>query len=523
MTGGLGAEPGLPGAPPSHDQGLGAEPGSPGAPPSRSSLARDLTLVLLARIVASLVVLATGFRAVSDDDFARVVIAEQWAHAPRLDPTGTSWLPLPFWLTGSVFLVLGRGLDAARAFAFVSGVLATILIYFAAGWLIQDRRGAVAGAVVASIFPWSARLGVATVPELPAAALMLFAMACTAPGFTPRRRLLGSVALFAAALMRYEAWIIAAGFAAISVHDAARARRAWRHSAALVLAAAIALLGPILWVLWNRHAHGDALDFLARVTAYRRATMGGESDGSLATLIAYPIAMVRHEPELAAALAAVALAAKLRGVELLAGARAWARPAALAALLVVGLALASARDGAPTHHPERAVLVVLLMAGVLVGGLGHALARGAPPRARLRLGAAVLLAVAAAGFVVRYRIGAREGFDGRDDQVAIGRAAAARVRPGDRVLLEVIDYGHLAFIAAMGRPEDVVIDRDIDPRRQRGERSSSFEAEETLERRLDEMGASTFAARLTPVTRAAGDPTMTSGAWGLWVRDAGPR
>jgi Dolichyl-phosphate-mannose-protein mannosyltransferase len=470
---------------------------------------------MLARICASLVVLATGFRAVSDDDFARVVIAEQWAHAPRLDPTGTSWLPLPFWLTGSVFLVLGRGLDAARAVAFVTGVLASIPIYFAARWLLQDRRAAVAGAVVASIFPWSARLGVATVPELPAAALTLLAMASTAPGFTPRRRLVGALALLAAALMRYEAWLIAAGFAALSVIDASRAPRVVGRSAALVLAAAIALLGPILWILWNRHAHGDALDFLARVTAYRRATMAGESEGTLATLIAYPIAMVRHEPELAAGITALAIAARVRGARL-PGARAWIRPAALAMLLFAGLALASVRDGAPTHHPERAVLVVLLMGGLCAGGLGHALAQAAPRRAWARLGAAVLLAVVVSGALVRYFIGARESFAGRADEVAIGRAAAPRVRPGDKLLVEAIDYDHLALIAAMGRPEDVVIDRDIDPRRR--DRRSSFEAEDTLARRLDEVGASAFAARLTPVTRAAGEPVATSGSWGLWMR-----
>jgi hypothetical protein len=33
---------------------------------------------------------------VSDDDYARVVIAQRLSLA--LDPSGTSWLPFPFWL-----------------------------------------------------------------------------------------------------------------------------------------------------------------------------------------------------------------------------------------------------------------------------------------------------------------------------------------------------------------------------------------------------------------------------------------
>ena len=37
-------------------------------------------------------------------------IAQQFAHAPRVDPSGTSWLPLPFWLSGASMMVLGSGL-----------------------------------------------------------------------------------------------------------------------------------------------------------------------------------------------------------------------------------------------------------------------------------------------------------------------------------------------------------------------------------------------------------------------------
>ncbi len=61
------------------------------------------TLGSLAAIVAFKValaglVLARGFTHVSDDDYSRTVIAERFAHVPRLDPSGTSWSP---FLSGS--------------------------------------------------------------------------------------------------------------------------------------------------------------------------------------------------------------------------------------------------------------------------------------------------------------------------------------------------------------------------------------------------------------------------------------
>ena len=71
--------------------------------------ARRIAVALALKTVAlrSSACLRDGFPiAVSDDDYARVVIAEQWAHAPKLDPSGTSWLPLPLWLNGSAMLGL---------------------------------------------------------------------------------------------------------------------------------------------------------------------------------------------------------------------------------------------------------------------------------------------------------------------------------------------------------------------------------------------------------------------------------
>ncbi len=61
----------------------------------------DAVGVGVAKLVASLAVLGSGFRAVSEDDYARIVIAQRFAAAPRLDPSGTRWLPLPFWLYGN--------------------------------------------------------------------------------------------------------------------------------------------------------------------------------------------------------------------------------------------------------------------------------------------------------------------------------------------------------------------------------------------------------------------------------------
>ncbi len=485
------------------------------------ALARDAAIVASAKLAASVIVLALGFRAVSDDDYARVVIAEQWAHAPHLDPTGTSWLPLPFWVNGSVLAVLGRSLDVARGTALVLGVASSLLVWAAARALAHDRRVAVAGAVLASIFPWSARLGVATVPELPTAALVLFAAATTVPARDGcDRRLAGAAALLVATLSRYEAWPVALGFAALCAIDATRARGGARLR--LGGALALALAGPFAWAAWNDHAHGSATHFLDRVAAYKTA-LGSSDESLMERLGGYAFSIVVQEPTVAALLGAAVLVAVVSGrsAPLREGLGRFGRPLGLAAFLVIALGLAAARDGAPTHHPERAVLFPMLLMALLCAE-GWAAAVAFPTKAtavsgqrRAGIAALALASVAASELLLRPPA-ALQGFVDRRDEVAIGRDAGSALERGDRLLVQVEDYGYLALTAACGRPEQIVADRSIDPRE--APVPSSFGDGEALARRLAASGASQFAARAAPAIVAAyGPPNRTHGAWGLWA------
>jgi hypothetical protein len=484
---------------------------------TRSPSGASLAVVAAAKIAAVAAVLASGFRAVSDDDFARTVIAEQWAHAPRWDASGTSWLPLPFWVTGTAMKLAGRSLETARATALALGVAAALLVYAAARWMGEDRRAATAGAVVAAVFPWSARLGVATVPELFTAALSLLAMASLVPADDGgRRRVLGGAALLAATLSRYETWPLAVVFAAVSVFDALRSPSLRPR---ILLAAGLALAGPLAWTAWNRVAHHDALHFLARVAAYRQA-LGGPDGGGPGRLFAYPAAMVREEPEVVALLAAAVLITAIGGgaTALRARLSPYARPAAALVVQIGALSLAMIKDAAPTHHPERALLAALLLIALAGGVLAvHALGSGG---ARLFKMLALAGAVALAAWAGRAGA-AGEGFVQRADQEAIGRAAAAAVPPGEPVLIEVADYGFLAVEAALGRPEDAVRDRSVDPRDEKV--PSSFDDEAALRQRLSLAGARWAAARVgEPVRAVMGAPVETRGAWGLYERKEAP-
>ena len=178
--------------------------------------------------------------------------------------------------------------------------------------------------------------------------------------------------------------------------------------------------------------------------------------------------------------------------------------------------ISAAREGAPTHHEERALLTVMLLLAVFAGDvLVHLVAL---PRARAAVTvAAALCAAGIAGVLFRSRPDAESASVDRGGEVAVGEAAAGMVTPGNRLLVEVVDYGYLAIVAGFGRPEDAVVDRDIDPRHV--QTTSSFDDAATLKTRLGAADARAFVARRSAIASALGDEREArGGVWGVFVR-----
>src|SRR5690606_37391292 len=160
----------------------------------------------------------------------------------------------------------GNDFMVARGVALALGLGATALCYLSGRWLGMSPRASAVGTTLASLFPYAAVLGVATVPEA-------FTAACIAAGvaslarYEAGPRLLGAALLSMACLSRYEAWPVALGFALYTWWDAAQGLRRSRlgrgaSAAALGAAGLLALSGAGLWMLHGAGHHGDPLFFV---------------------------------------------------------------------------------------------------------------------------------------------------------------------------------------------------------------------------------------------------------------------
>jgi hypothetical protein len=433
--------------------------------------ARELALLLAARGLACVGAWLQGFRALSDDDYARVSIAQRFAHAPHLNPSGTSWLPAPFWLYGAAFRAFGSELGVARATAIALSLLATVLVYAAARLLGASKSGATLGAAFSClIVPYSAYLGLAAVPEVPCAALLLFA-AATLSSRETRLRSLGALSLLAATLSRYEAWPIALLFAGFCLWDARKQR-----AIGLASCAVVALAGPAWWMLLGRAEHGDALFFVARVTAYRRA-LGNDGTSALRRLLEYPVLLFSAAAELWGVLLVVSVFTRNVKREALD----YGRCALVMLGMLAFLMLGSLRDGVPTHHAARVLLPIWFLGCVLAGSRGAQLARSMSRATRSAVGIAIL----AWTWVVTPKTLPSDGLARRAAELEAGRAARDFTRTD--LTIDTTDYGYFAVQAGFGAPGATTVLDAHDPRHPT---VSPFGSADTLERTLRARGVS---------------------------------
>jgi hypothetical protein len=412
----------------------------------------DALVVLAAKLAASAVVLGTGFHAISDDDYARLVIAQRFADAPALDPSGSSWLPLPFWVYGSGFAVFGNGLEVARGFSVGLGALAALLVWLAARILGLGRAGALGAGVLAAIFPYSAYLGAAAVPEAPASALVVFGVSTLAGG--PALRLLGALALCASCASRYEPWPAAIAFAALTLRDAVHSRESRFY-----LGSALALAFPLAWLLHGIVRHDHALFFLERVARYKAAL--GTDEPLLARLLRAPRGLLTIEPEVVLACVVSGLL-WARRKQRAPAARALVRGSLCIAALIATLVAGDALGGAPTHHAERALLAVWFWCAVLAAFFVERITHERrEPRVLLL---SLLVGVLVAALLLRAGF-SRDGFADRRAEVDLG--ARARLRLVERLAIDASDFGYFAIQASFGRPAATVVLDDRDPRKAR--------------------------------------------------------
>jgi hypothetical protein len=211
---------------------------------------------------------------------------------------------------------------------------------------------------------------------------------------------------------------------------------------------------------WNAYAHGSAVHFVARVTTFRQ-TIGAAGIPLGEKLLGYPRALVTETPEVAglgvvglAALAGLTGLGGVGGREATEGLRArwrWAVGAMLA--ILVFLVWGDVHDGAPTHHPARALAAMWwVLVGMGVDAVVTLGGRLAPSRRAPVAGIAVLAGLAWCVWLPSRWADAPGRSDTERREGEIARGLELRARGVAHVEVTPCAFEHFALLAAWGEP-----------------------------------------------------------------------
>lgn len=350
----------------------------------RERAAEPSTLLRAALLLAGLrLLLQLALRAAFDGwsfpltptEIARTAAAVSFAAEPAFAPDGIlHWLPLPFWLTGSLLRVWPDPLLVPFLLNTLFSLLAVAGLTLWAGGLAGSGAGVAAG-LAGALSGASLALGIgATADPLLHAALVWSLLFWSR--FERGGRLgdawASSACLALACAARYEAWCV---LAALCLEAALSRRRA----ALLPLAAACAV--PAVWLGYNASATGDPWTF-AKVSFeadVRNANASGFMRG-----VYYLLESLEDVPAWTLALAGAAAAGAARLPRSY-----WLSAGALAAFF----ALTQPFNAFSVDLHQTTVFLLLLPAAGAAAA--SALAAASPARRRLAVaGAALLLALA---------------------------------------------------------------------------------------------------------------------------------
>ncbi len=248
------------------------------------------------KLMLSLYLWRNGFLEFDTDGFTRSVIAWQWQSGTKqlgID----AWLPLQFWLNGSIMHFWPDLLKVPRVVNMVASIITTINLFFIAR-LIFGRTAGYFTAGLAAIFPWEIWFGLSGMSEslthvFLTTGVVFFAQWLTRKDPRPYWLVLASLGLLGATMLRYEAWFYSAVYALIALIIALR-RNEWGKpdKAKAILALVPAFLFMLSWMYasWTDPNIRSPLGF-ANITSEINGRIYGSENVTrsiLSRLVFYP-------------------------------------------------------------------------------------------------------------------------------------------------------------------------------------------------------------------------------------------
>ncbi|MBN9390474.1 MAG: glycosyltransferase family 39 protein [Chloroflexi bacterium] len=231
-----------------------------------------LAVAIGVKLLLGLYLWRNGFVEYDTDGFTRSIIAWQWEIGKKqlgID----AWLPLQFWLNGTLMHFWPDLLRVPRLVNMLSSIVTTVNLFFI-GRALFGRNAGFVSAALAAIFPWEIWFGLSGMSEslthvFLTTGVVFFTQWLTRKDPRAGWLVLASLGFLGATMLRYEAWFYSAVYALIALVIALR-RNEWgkpdKIKVVLALVPAFIFMAGWMYASWTDPAIGSPLGF-AKITS----------------------------------------------------------------------------------------------------------------------------------------------------------------------------------------------------------------------------------------------------------------
>lgn len=251
-----------------------------------SSQTFQISFLLFIKILFQIIILYSGYRWLSADDYCRTVKSYEWMIKPEIN-SGV-WLTPHFWINGFVMFFVKDLFTAALIVNFIFSAL-TLIYFYKVILICFDKKNAFFSSLIFCLFPFQVWLSISGLPE---SIFFFFVIAgiyyFVKWKFFGERNFLLVLCAVSFALsngFRYEGWLFSGVLVLLVMTDILREKKLTKKIAVNILISLISFTTVVWWLIQNYIDHHNMFFFAEETTKIFKEF---NTAGFLQRLVQYP-------------------------------------------------------------------------------------------------------------------------------------------------------------------------------------------------------------------------------------------
>ena len=248
-----------------------------------------LGLLVITKLVFQLIVIQSGLRWLTADDYSRTVISWDWLQSPRI--YSGVWLSMHFWLEG-IFIWIFNDLTLGPVICNTFFSLLTLVFLYLTFERIFTKQVAFISTLIYCVFPFQVWLSVSAMPEPVFFFFVIFSVYYFVIWYQKHDYknsiqyiMISAVSLNIANLLRYEGWFFTVAFIIMIGILSYRKNKSNRQFYINIAYSLLSVISILWWLYLNNRDYGDAFFFIKETN---KIYAGLSNAGFLQRVVQYP-------------------------------------------------------------------------------------------------------------------------------------------------------------------------------------------------------------------------------------------